>query len=85
MVENPTIRETVFDRISRLRSQLGVCGEKQRIEENFSSKQILTMSKDNDKKLKLAHKVLDVMDRPNRKTCVTLLRYNVDNPESSHV
>ena len=33
---------------------------------------------------KLAHKVVDVVDRANRKICVTLLRYNVDKPESSY-
>ena len=31
----------------------------------------------------LAHKVVDVVDRANRKICVTQLRYNVDKPESS--
>ena len=34
--------------------------------------------------LKLAHKVVDVVDRANRKICVTRLRYNVDKPESSY-
>ena len=37
-----------------------------------------------DEQLKLAHKVVDVVDRANRKICVTLPRYNVDNPESSY-
>ena len=40
------------------------------------------MSKDMDEQFNLAHKVVDVVDRANRKICVTLLRYNVDNPES---
>ena len=39
------------------------------------------MSKDIDEQLKLAHKVVD---RANRKICVTLLRYNVEKPESSY-
>ena len=42
------------------------------------------MSKDMDEQIKLAHKVNDVVDRANRKICVTLLRYNVDKPECSH-
>ena len=42
------------------------------------------MSKDVDEQLKLAHKVVDIVDRTNRKTCVTLLRYNVGKPESSY-
>ena len=34
--------------------------------------------------LKLTHKVVDVVDRANRKICVTLLWYRVDKPESSY-
>ena len=41
------------------------------------------MSKDMDEQLKLTHKIVYVVDRANRKICVTLLRYNVDKPESS--
>ena len=37
-----------------------------------------------DEQLKLAHKVVDVVERANRKIWVTLLRYNVDKPESSY-
>ena len=37
-----------------------------------------------DEQLKLSHKVVDVVDRANGETCVTLLRYNVDKPESSY-
>ena len=35
--------------------------------------------------LKLVHKVIDVVDRLKRKICVTLLRYKVDNPDTSYV
>ena len=41
------------------------------------------MSRDIDERLKLAHNVVDVVDRTNRKISVTLLWYNVDKPESS--
>ena len=41
------------------------------------------MSRDMDEQFQLAHKVVDVLDRTNRKICVTLLRNNVDKPESS--
>ena len=37
-----------------------------------------------EEQLKLVHKVIDVVDRPNRRICVTLLRYNADNPETSY-
>ena len=45
---------------------------------------IPTISKDVDEQLKLFRKVVDVVDRLNRNICVTLLRYNVDKPESSY-
>ena len=43
------------------------------------------MSKDMYEQLKLTQKVLDVVDRANRKIFLTLLQYNVENPESSYV
>ena len=42
------------------------------------------MSIDMDEQLKLAHMVVDVVDRANRKIYVTLLRYSVDKPDSSY-
>ena len=53
-------------------------------EENLTQVLIPTMSKNMDEQLKLAHNFVDVVDRANRKICVTLLRYNVDKPESSY-
>ena len=41
------------------------------------------MSKDMEEQLKLVHKAIDVVHRPNRRICVPLLRYKVDNPETS--
>ena len=43
-----------------------------------------TLSKDMEEQLKLVHKVIDVVGCPDRRVCVTLLRYKVDNPESSY-
>ena len=40
------------------------------------------MSQDIDEQLKLARKLVDVVHRANKKSSVTLLRYNVDKPES---
>ena len=37
-----------------------------------------------EEQLKLVHKAIDVVDRPIRRIYVTLLRYNVDNPETSY-
>ena len=37
-----------------------------------------------EEKLKLVHKVIDVVDRPNRRIYLTLLRYKTVNPETSY-
>ena len=42
------------------------------------------MSGDIDEQLKLAHRVIDVVDQSHRKICVTLLQYIVEKPESSY-
>ena len=58
--------------------------------ENFAGQEFLTpvliptMSKDLDEQLKLIHRVVDVVNRANRKICVNLLRYSLDKPESSN-
>ena len=38
-----------------------------------------------EQQLKLTHRIIEVVDRPHRKICVTLLRYNVEKPETSYV
>ena len=67
-----------------LRSQLVNAAENFALEENLTQVLIPTMSRDIDKQLQLAHKVVDVVDRANRKNCVTQLRYSVEKPESSY-
>ena len=37
-----------------------------------------------EEQLKLVHKVIDNVDRPERMICVTLLRYKVDTPQTSY-
>ena len=37
-----------------------------------------------EEQLKLVHKMIDVVDRPKRRICVTLLRYQMNNPETSY-
>ena len=37
-----------------------------------------------EEQLKLVHEVIDVVDRPKRRICVTLLRYKVDNAGTSY-
>ena len=84
LVQNLTVGEADFNQFMRLRSQLVDAAENFAGEENLTPVLIPTMSKDMDEQLKLAHKVVDVVDRANRKICVTLLRYTVDKPESSY-
>ena len=84
LVQNLTMGEADFNQFMRLRNQLVNAAEIVAREENLSTLQIPTLSKDMDEQLKLAHKVVDVVDRANRKIFVTLLRYNVDKPESSY-
>ena len=75
--------EPGFNQLMPLRNQLVIEAENFAREENLSPVLIPTMSEDMDEQLKLAHKVVDVADRANRKIFATLLRYNVDKPENS--
>ena len=82
LVQNLTMGEADFKKFMRLRNQL--VNAESFARENLMPVLIPTMSKDIDEQLKLAHKLVDVVDRERRKICVTLLRYNVDKPESSY-
>ena len=84
LVQNLTMGEADFNQFKRLRNQLVNAAKNFAREEKLTPVVIPTMSRDMDEQLKLAHKVVDVVDRTNRKFCVTLLRYNVDKPESSY-
>ena len=84
LVQKLTIGEAKFNQFMRLRNQLVNAAEKLSREKNLNRVLIPTMSRDIDEQIILAHKVVDVVDRANRKICVTLLRYNVDKPESSY-
>ena len=37
------------------------------------------LAKDMEEQLELTHKVIEVVDRSHRKTCVTMLGYNMEN------
>ena len=84
LVQNLTMGEADFNQFMRLRNQLVNAAGNFAREEILTPVLIATMSRDMDEQPKLAHKVVDVVDRTHRKICVTLLRYNVDNPESSY-
>ena len=73
-----------FNQFMQLKNQPVIAAGNIDIEENLSSVLVPTRSTVMDEQLKLAHKVVHILDRPYRKVYVTLLRYNVDKPESSY-
>ena len=83
LIQNLTMGESDFNHIIRLRHQLLNAAESLGREENLSSVLIPTISEDMDEQLKLAHKLIDVVDQTCKKICVTLLWYNVEKPEIS--
>ena len=84
LAQNFTMGEGDFNQFLRLRNELVNAAENFAREEHLTPVLIPTKSKDMDEQLKLAHKVVDVVERANGKICVTPLRYNVDKPESSY-
>ena len=76
--------EADFNQFIRQKKQLAVAADNFLREQNLSPVLQSTLSKDMDEQLKLVHRVIDVVDCPNRRICVTLLRYKVDNPETSY-
>ena len=84
LVQKLTMGEADFNQFMRLGNQLLNAAEEFAREYILTPVLISTMARDMDEQFKLAHKVVDVVDRENRKICVTLLRYNVDKPDSSY-
>ena len=82
--QNPSTGEANFKQFIRQRNQLVVAADNFLREQNSLSVLQSTLSKDMEEQLKLVHKVIDVVDRPNRRICVTLLRYMVDTPRTSY-
>ena len=82
LVQKFLVGEIDFNRLLRLRNQLVNAAENFDREKNLTPVLIPKMSRDTDKQLKLAHKLVEVVDRVHKKICVTLLRYDVDKPES---
>ena len=68
----------------RLSNQLVFAARDFSKEEHLPRVQVKLLAKDMEEQLKFTHKVLEVIHRPHRKICVTMLRYNVEKPETSH-
>ena len=82
--QNLSKGEADFHQFIRQRNQLVVAADNFLKEQKLSPVLQSTLSKDMEEQLKLVHKVIDVVDRPNKKICVTLLQYKVDNPDTSY-
>ena len=82
---NLTMGEAVFNQFISLRNQLVVAVRDFSKEENLPPVQVKLLAKDREEQLKLTQKFVEVVDRPHRKICVTMLRYNVEKPETSYV
>ena len=77
--------EADFNQFVRLRNQLVVAVRDFSKEENLPLVQMKLLAIDMEEQLKLTHKIVEVVDRPHRKICVTMLRYNAEKPEISLV
>ena len=84
LVQNLTMGEADFNQFMRLRNQLVNAAENFATEQKLTPVLIPLMSEDIDEQFRVAHNVVYVVDRANKKSCVTLLRYNMDKPESSY-
>ena len=82
--QNLSMGEADFNKFIRQRNRLAVAADYFLREQILSPVLQSTLSKDMEEQLKLVHKVIDVVDRPNKRICVTLLRYKVDNPGTSY-
>ena len=84
LAQNLTMGVADFNQFNRLRNQLVVAVRDFSKKENLTPVQVKLLAKDMDEQLEFAHKVVEVVDRPHRKTCVTLLRYHVEKPQTSY-
>ena len=82
--QNLSLREADFNQCVRQRNQLVVAADSFLREQNLPPVLQSKLSKAMEEQLKLVQKLIDVVDRPNGRICVTLLRYKVDNPETSN-
>ena len=81
--QNRSKGEPNFNHFIRLGIQLVILAKVFGGEQNLSPMQMPTRFEDMDEHLQLAHRVVVVVDCPNRKISQTILRYDVDKPVSS--
>ena len=76
--------EADFNPFIRQRNPLVNAADNFLREKNLSPVLQFTLSKDMEEQLKLVQNVIDVVDCPYRRICLTLLLYRADNPETSY-
>ena len=82
--QNLSMGEADFNQFFRQRNQQVGAADNFLGEQNLLPVLQSTLSKDMEEQLKLVHKAIDVVDRSNRRICVTRLRYKADNPDTSY-
>ena len=85
LAQNLTMGEADFNQFIRLRNQLVVAVRDFSKEENLPPVRVKLLAKDIEEQLKLTHRIVEVVDRPHRKICVTMLHYKFEKPETSYV
>ena len=85
LAQNLILGETGLNQFIRLRNQLVVAVRVFSKEENLPPVQVKLLSKGVQEQLKLTHRFVEVVDRQHIKICVTMLRCNVEKPETSYV
>ena len=83
LAQNLTMGEADFNQFIRLRNQLIVSVKDFSKEDSLPPGQVKLLAKDMAEQLKVTHKVVEVVDRPRRKICMTMLRDNVEKPDTS--
>ena len=74
--------EADFKQFIQLRNQLVAAVRNFSKEENLPPVRVKLLERDMEEQLILTHEVVEVVDRPHRKICVTMLRYKLEKPET---
>ena len=85
LAQNLTKGDAEINQFIRLRNELVVAVIDFSKEENLAPVQVKLLAKDMEEQLKRTHRFVEVIDRPPRKICMNMLRYNVENPKTLYV
>ena len=83
--QNLTMGEADFIQFTGERNQLLVAIRDLSKEENLPPVQVKLLAKNLEEQLKFTHKIEEVVGQPHRNIYVTMLRYNVEKPQTSYV